>query len=120
MTIEEWIKKQKEIIENLSRDNEPKNEEQKEIRAFYDGVKYILNALSRCLPTLSHEVTLKEVVKMCGDCNNCHYPVSPSNPMGCWFEDIPSTWDIEGIEKRVRETVKDTRVIDPLSEVNLV
>jgi hypothetical protein len=95
MTIEEYLRKR---IEDLQDGLCNSSLVQGKILAF----KEILSKL----PEIEHEVTLREVMEMCGDCSNCPYPVSPINPYGCWFDDVPGKWPVYDIKKRMKEVRK--------------
>ena len=97
MTIEEYLRQIRVINENLSVHMDDPT--QKYLAAQRDLIDELLDKLSE----FEHEVTLREVMEMCGDCSNCPYPVSPADPAGCFFNDVPGKWNIDDIQKRMKE-----------------
>lgn len=101
MTIEEYLRQIRVINENLSVHMDDPT--QKYLAAQRDLIDELLDKLSE----FEHEVTLREVMEMCGDCSNCPYPVSPADPAGCFFNDVPGKWNIDDIQKRMKEARND-------------
>ena len=96
MTIEEYLRKR---IEDLEEGPCNSSLVQGKILAYRE-------ILSK-LPEFEHDVTLREVSELCGDCSNCPYPFSPADPAGCYLNDTPDKWPIDAIQKRMREARND-------------
>ena len=96
MTIEEYLRKR---IEDLEEGPCNSSLVQGKILAYRE-------ILSK-LPEFEHDVTLREVSELCGDCSNCPYPFSPADPAGCYFDDVPGKWPIDAIERRMKEARND-------------
>ena len=96
MTIEEYLRKR---IEDLEEGPCNSSLVQGKILAYRE-------ILSK-LPEMEHEVTLREVSELCGDCSNCPYPVSPADPAGCYFDDVPGKWPVDEIQRRMKEARND-------------
>ena len=105
MTMEEWLRSQRENAEIFGAAAKERGAEAE--KAYYDGMMEAIDALLSNLPEFEHEVTLREVSELCGDCSNCPYPVSPANPAGCYLNDTPDKWPVDEIEKRVKEARKN-------------
>ena len=95
MTIEEYLRKR---IEDL--EEGPCNS------SLVQGKILAYREILEKLPEMEHEVTLREVMELCGDCSNCPYPFSPADPAGCYFDDVPGKWPVDEIQKRVKEARK--------------
>ena len=110
MTIEEYLKISAEEIENTI----PKGDN-------CDGNIYLAGKVDAYreilekLPEMEHEVTLREVVEEClkhesdGGCENCVFMRTPSYsvPCYCWLGIMPKGWDIDDIERRMKEARND-------------
>ena len=105
MTIEEWLDKRiKDAREDcLNQDIETYED------GYAEGYKDALQLVRDRLPFLDHEVTLREASELCGDCSNCPYPVSPADPAGCYFDDVPGKWPVDEIQKRVKEKTNESQ-----------
>ena len=96
MTIEEYLRKR---IEDL--EEGPCNS------SLVQGKILAYREILEKLPEMEHEVTLREVMELCGNCSNCPYPVSPADPAGCYLNDVPGKWPVYEIQKRVKEARKN-------------
>jgi hypothetical protein len=101
MTIEEYLKKSAEEIENTLSEEDIYGG-----NIYLEGKRDAYREILEKLPELDHEVTVREVMEMCGDCSNCPYPTSPINPHDCWFDDVPSNWPVYDIRRRMKEVRK--------------
>jgi hypothetical protein len=65
------------------------------------------------LPELEHDVTLKEVVEECKDCYGCSFCLIGENEdgspfqAGCLCDGCPGNWDIDAIQKCMKEVRDD-------------
>ena len=57
------------------------------------------------LPEMEHEVTLREVKEECKDCVFC--PFCADDDLNCMFKQTPEHWDIDDIQKRMKEARND-------------
>ena len=102
MTIEEYLRKRIEEETKIFLTTDRPETGLIYFKGVIDGLKEILSKL----PEMEHEVTVREVSELCGDCSNCPYPVSPADPAGCYLNDTPDKWPVDEIQKRVKETRK--------------
>ena len=102
MTIEEYLKSEIEYSKGMMFEADDI-----EGKSYFEGKADALDELLRKLPEMEHEVTVREVSEMCGDCSNCPYPVSPADPAGCYFNDVPGKWPVDEIQRRMREAHND-------------
>ena len=105
MTIEEWLRS--EISGRKSRQLADGWMMTDHAYEYHEGYIAALEEILSKLPEMEHEVTLREVSEMCGDCSNCPYPVSPADPAGCYFDDVPGKWPVYDIQKRVKEKTNE-------------
>ena len=102
MTIEEYLKSEIEYSKEMMFEADDI-----EGKSYFEGKADALDELLRKLPEMEHEVTVREVSELCGDCSNCPYPFSPADPAGCYFDDVPGKWPIDAIERRMKEARND-------------
>lgn len=111
MTIEEWLDKR---IENAREDCLNQDIETYE-DGYAEGYKDALQLVRDKLPFLDHEVTLREVKEECqkhddeDGCSGCVllYKLIFSGIRDCGVSLMPSGWDIDEIQKKVKEMKND-------------
>lgn len=101
MTIEKWLDKR---IENAREDCLNQDIETYE-DGYAEGYKDALQLVRDKLPFLDHEVTLREVKEECKDCVFC--PFCADDDLNCMFKQTPEHWDIDDIQKRMKEARDD-------------
>ena len=112
MTIEDFLKSEAESDDATVRNV---GEFDSVTAAFYRGHRDAMNTVLKMLPKFDHEVTVREVVEEClkheseGGCGGCVFLRTPSctSPYYCEVGGMPAGWDIEEIQKRMKEARND-------------
>ncbi len=110
MTIEEYLSSESEYAKKMMIGNYDTEE-----LNFYEGYIEAMSAVLEQLPKLDHDVTLREVKEECqkhgdeGGCYGCVLLRRPSCavPYYCGVGGMPSGWDIDAIQKRMKEAHRD-------------
>ena len=101
MTIEEYLKSEIEYSKGMMFEADDI-----EGKSYFEGKADALDELLRKLPEMEHEVTLREALEMCQSrfeegCGKCSL-----NPDCCIYMN-PTLWNIDEIEKRMKEARND-------------
>ena len=110
MKIEEWLDKR---IEDTEKNCHEKHLDSYD-NGYFDGYYDALDDLLRELPLFEHEVTLREVKEECDKhggeegCYGCVLLREPKFPSQnyCAADCSPNAWDIDDIERRMKEAGK--------------
>lgn len=98
MTLEEWLNKQ---IEDAREDCLNQDIETYE-DGYAEGYKDALQLVLDMLPSFDHDVTLREVKRMCEERTSCKCPFGGGHTV-CMLVRHPSGWDIDEIQKSMKE-----------------